>query len=181
MSLDKNFDSTLAAAKCGAEWAWAELYKDLAGPVTGYFAARGASDPEDLTSEVFLQVARGVKSFQGDESSFRSWLFVIAHRRLVDSWRLTGRRPPQVSLDDLLWESVGGNVEEEALDHLVTGELLSAFHRLTDDQRAVIALRIIGNLSLEDTARVLGRRVVAIKALQRRGLKTLKDTLPRVE
>ncbi len=181
MSLDHNFDSTLAAAKCGAEWAWAEIYRDLAGSVTGYFAARGASDPEDLASEVFLQAARDVKSFQGDEPGFRSWLFVIAHRRLVDSWRATGRRPSQVPLDDLLWESIGGNVEDEAIDSLVTGELLWAFHRLTEDQRSVIALRIIGNLSLEDTARVLGRRVVAIKALQRRGLKTLKDTLPRVE
>lgn len=176
-----DFEAILAAAKCGAEWAWAVLYRDLAGPVTGYFTARGATDPEDLASEVFLQAARDVNSFEGDESAFRSWVFVIAHRRLVDSWRASGRRPPQISLADTVVEPTGGNVEEEALENLAAGEILSCFERLTEDQRAVIALRVIGNLSLEETARVLGRRVGAIKALQRRGIMTLRDSLRKIE
>lgn len=181
MAHTHDFARVLEAARQGAEWAWAALYRDLAGPVKGYFAAHGAAEPDDLTSEVFLQVARDLPRFSGDEAGFRSWLFVIAHRRLVDSWRAAGRRPPQVSLTESTADPEGGDVAQEALDRLVTDELLTAFQQLTVDQRAVISLRIIGNLTLEETARVLGRRVGAIKALQRRALQTLKDALPETE
>lgn len=181
MPLGPDFDRVLAAAKSGAEWAWAAIYRDLAGPVTGYLAARGAAEPEDVASEAFLQVARDVASFEGDEAGFRSWLFVIAHRRLVDSWRAAGRRPHPVALADFQSEPEGGNTEDEAVDRLATAELLSEFERLTDDQRAVIALRIIGNLTLAETAKVLGRRIGAIKALQRRAILALQAALDYLE
>jgi len=178
MSLGTDFSRILAAAKSGADWAWATIYRDLAGPVTGYLSARGAAEPEDLASETFLQAARHIASFEGDESGFRSWLFVIAHRRLVDSWRTVSRHPHPESLGDFLSEPEGGNTEEEALDRLVTAELLAALEHLTDDQRAVLALRIVGNLTLAETASVLRRRVGAVKALQRRALAALQETFP---
>ncbi len=181
MSLGPDFQTILAAAKCGAESAWAAIYRDLAGPVKGYFATRGAAEPEDLAAEVFLQAARDLCNFHGDEANFRSWVFVIAHRRLVDSWRATGRRATQIPLSEFLGDPLGGDVEQEALDRLVGDELLAAFSGLTDDQRAVVALRVIGGLSLEQTARVLDRRAGAVKALQRRALAALRDALPERE
>ena len=39
--------------KDGADWAWAALYRDLAGQVIGYLASRGAREPEDLASRHF--------------------------------------------------------------------------------------------------------------------------------
>lgn len=177
MALGSDFARILAAAKSGAEWAWADIYRDMAGHVTAYLAARGAAEPEDLTSEVLLQVARDIASFHGDESGFRSWVFVIAHRRLIDSWRAAGRRPyPTVILEGVA-EPPGGNAEEEALERLRTSELLSAFERLTEDQRTVLALRIIGGLTVAETAKVLERREGAVKALQRRALLTLKNIM----
>ena len=94
MVLGPDFSGVLAGAKARAEWAWAAIYRDLAGSVKGYFAVRGAADAEDLASETFLQIARDIQTFEGDESGFRSWVFVIAHRRLIDSWRAAGRRLP---------------------------------------------------------------------------------------
>ncbi len=176
MTLGSDFPKTLAAAKTGAEWAWAAIYRDLASSVVTYLTARGAPEPEDLASEAFLQVARDIGSFQGDESGFRSWVFVIVHRRLQDSWRASGRRPQQLALADTLTERVGGNTEDEALERLTTTEILSAFECLTDDQRAVLTLRIVGNFSLAEIAGMLGRRVGAIKALQHRALATLADS-----
>ena len=95
---DHDFETRLRAAKHGAEWAWAAIYRDLAGVVSGYLANRGAAEPEDLTSETFLQIARNISTFEGDESAFRSWVFVIAHRRLIDSRRARQRRPETVNL-----------------------------------------------------------------------------------
>jgi RNA polymerase sigma factor (sigma-70 family) len=181
MVLGPDFDRILAAAKAGADWAWAELYRDLAGVVHAYLAARGARDPEDLASEAFLQVARDIGSFQGDEAGLRAWVFVIVHRRLVDHWRALRRRPQPDALDDSFFELAGGDCEAEAVERLTTAELLSAFERLSDDQRAVLTLRIVGNLTLAETARVLGKRVGAIKALQRRALISLQADAPRRE
>lgn len=176
---EEEFQAILAAAKAGAEWAWANLYRELAGPVTGYLRSRGAREPEDLTSEVFLSAARSIPDFSGDSTSFRSWIFVIAHRRLIDERRYHGRRPDPAELpdDDSLGE--GGNAETEALDHLVTEEMKEAFESLTDGQRDVLALRIIAGLTLEQTAQVLGKRTGAIKALQRRALEALREVFDR--
>jgi RNA polymerase sigma factor (sigma-70 family) len=175
MVLGLDFAGVLGGAKAGGEWAWAALYRDLAGPVKGYFSAHGVADAEDLASETFLQVARDILSFEGDERGFRSWVFVIAHRRLVDFWRAAGKRPRSVAFLEPLPDVQGGNTEEEALEHIATAEVLSAFGRLTEDQRAVLALRIIGGLSAEQTADVLGRRAGAIRALQHRGLLALQQ------
>jgi RNA polymerase sigma-70 factor (ECF subfamily) len=173
----EDFATRLDAAKSGREWAWADLYRELAGPVTGYLASRGATDPEDLASETFLQVARNIDGFEGDEASFRSWVFVIAHRRLLDSRRAGRRRPVTTTFTDVVADSTGGDVEEEALEGLVSAELSAAFGQLTDIQADVLALRILGRLTLEETAQALGKRVGAVKAAQRRGLIALQQRI----
>ena len=174
---DHDFDTRLRAAKSGAEWAWAAIYRDLAGPVAGYLANRGAAEPDDLTSETFLQIARNISTFEGNESAFRSWVFVIAHRRLIDSRRARQRRPETITLADPTGGGEGGDVEEEALNRLTTVELQAAFEKLSESQSDVLALRIIGQLTLEETASVLGKRVGAVKAAQRRGLLALSQHL----
>lgn len=172
---EETFERVLEACKAGAEWAWATVYRELVGPLTGYLASRGSAEPEDAASEVFLKVARGIHAFTGDEGSFRSWVFVIAHRTLLDERRSLGRRPTLTELPpESLSGSPGGNVESEALDQLVTEELKATFEKLTGSQRDVLALRMIAGLTLEQTAQVLGKREGAIKALQRRALVALQ-------
>lgn len=172
------FLATLDAAKAGAEWAWAHLYRDLAGIVTGYLRSRGAADAEDLTSETFLQVARNINSFEGDYESFRSWVFVIAHRRLLDSRRATGRQPKTVSDEaHLAVVADGQQVDDEAIGRISTRNMEALLACLTEDQRDVLALRMIADLTVEQTAQALGKGVGAVKALQRRALATLKRSL----
>jgi RNA polymerase sigma-70 factor (ECF subfamily) len=177
----QEFATVLEAAKQGEDWAWTRLYRQLAGPITGYLSNRGAPDPEDLTGETFLQAARNIQSFEGTEASFRSWIFVIAHRRLIDARRAAGKRA-ETSLEVHFEDPVGGDVEAEAVDRITTDEVESALAILTEDQRDVLALRVIANLTLEETARVVGKKVGAVKALQRRGLAAMRESfdLPEV-
>ena len=78
------FDDVRVAALAHEPWACRQLYDDYAGRVLGYLRAQGAPEPEDLTSEVFLRVFDRLGQFAGDEPNFRSWLFTIAHRIVID-------------------------------------------------------------------------------------------------
>jgi len=177
MVLGPEFQRILQAAKSGAEWAWAAIYRDLAGPVKGYYAARGVTEAEDLAGETFLHVFRDIASFEGEEKSFRSWVFVIAHRRLVDHYRAATKRSQLSECVETTPDVEGGNTEDDALQRLSTGEVLSALRRLTEDQRTVLALRVFGGLSAEQIAAVVGRRAGAVRATQYRGLLALRQIL----
>ncbi|MCI0425966.1 MAG: RNA polymerase sigma factor [Actinobacteria bacterium] len=166
----------LRAAKNGDEAAWASIYRELAGPVTGYLASHGISEPDDVTGEVFFQIARDINRFDGDDTSFRSWVFVIAHRRMIDYHRARGRRP-QPGNGAMVLEMPGGNVEEEALELLAMDWLRGLLEVLTEDQREVLALRVVADLSLEETASAMGKTVGAVKALQRRAMAALRTRL----
>lgn len=179
MSLDDEFGPVLDAARAGADWAWARLYRDLAPVVLGYLRARGAPDPEDVLGETFLQVVRDLARFEGDEAGWRSWVFTVAHRRLIDDRRRRGRRPVRPTQDEALAAELppveGG--EPEALANLGTEQVLRLLDVLTDEQRSALALRFVAGLSLPEVAEVLGRTSNAIKALQRRGLRALRRHL----
>src|SRR5690349_14708946 len=92
------FPALLAAAREQSPWAWREIHGWLARPVAGYLRLQGAHEVDDLTSEVFIGVFKGIAKFEGDESAFRSWVFVITHRRVIDQRRRRIRRP---EVDDL--------------------------------------------------------------------------------
>lgn len=177
MPLGPSFDAVLTAARTGADWAWERIYTDLAPVVIGYFRAHGASEPEDLTSEVFVSMVRNLSSFTGTEEQFRSWVFVIVHRRLLDDRRRLVRHPETPVETQRLDTASTEGVETEALDALSTAHVRDTFARLSDDQRDVLVLRVIGDLSLEETARILGKTVGAVKSLQHRGLTAVAKLL----
>jgi RNA polymerase sigma-70 factor (ECF subfamily) len=168
------FDDVLAAAQAGAGWAFEVLYRDLSPSVTGYLRMHGAAEPDDLASETFLGVFTGLAAFQGDEDGFRAWVFTIAHRRLVDDWRRRSRRPQLADDPGDLAELPGGDVEDDALVGAGTETVYRLCAALPDDQRSVLLLRILADLTVEQVARAMGRSVGAVKALQRRGLRALR-------
>ena len=161
-----------------------ELYARYAGLVVAYLRGQGAPDPEDLASEVFVGVVRGVDSFQGDEAALRSWLLVIAHRRLLDDRRRRGRKPADAvqphRLHDVPDLGQLADVESVALERLGTDRVRDALDQLTDDQRTVVLLHTVGGLTLPQISEMLGKRLAAVKSLHRRGLaaaaRALDDT-----
>lgn len=173
------FASVLEAAQAGAEWAWSRLYGDLAGAVLGYLRTRGATEPEDLVGEVFLQVARNLATFRGDYPAFRSWIFTVAHHRVVDERRYRTRRPVEPS--EVPEGALGvGDAEAEALEQLSTREVIVLLGNLTPEQRDVLLLRVVADLSVDEVAAIVGRRPGAVKALQRRGLEKLRRSMSSV-
>jgi RNA polymerase sigma-70 factor (ECF subfamily) len=175
--LGDDANAVLGAAREGDPIAWRRLYDSLAGRVAGYLRTQGAYEPEDLTSEVFLAVIRNFHTFVGSESQFRSWVFVIAHRRLLDERRRRSRREA-VPLDDAFL-MVAGDVEHDAMALLGTDRVNALCERLAPDQRDVLLLRLIGDLTIEQVADVLGKSPGAVKALQRRALAAIQRMTQR--
>lgn len=173
--LGEQFESVLAAARTGAEWAWTDLYNEFAPAVLGYLRAQRVPEPDDLTAEVFFQVVKSLATFNGNESAFRSWVFVIAHRKIVDDSRSRKRRPTEPAPYEAIEpRATTGNVESEALDELAEVYFRRLMVELTAEQRDVLLLRILGGLTVPEVAAAMGRRVGAIEALQRRGLVQLR-------
>ncbi len=177
MTLGPAFSDALSAARTGADWAWTALYHDLAPAVLGYFRAHSAAEAEDLTSEVFVSMVRNLAKFEGNEDQFRSWVFVIVHRRLQDERRALARRPVEPVPAERLERRSTVDVEAEALDAVSTARVRQTFALLSEDQRDVLTLRIIAELSLEETSHVLGKTTGAIKSLQHRGLQNVVKIL----
>jgi RNA polymerase sigma-70 factor (ECF subfamily) len=171
------FDDVLTAAQAGAGWAFEALYRDLAPAVTGYLRLHGAAEPDDLASETFIGVFTGLGRFQGDEDALRAWVFTIAHRRLLDDWRRRSRRPQLTDEPVDLPDTIGGNVEDDVLGRIGTDEVTRLCDGLPTDQRSVILLRILADLTVEQVAQVMDRSVASVKALQRRGLRALRAQL----
>ncbi len=146
------------------------LFLALGPRVLGYLRAHGAREPEDLLGEVFLQIARDLGRFRGDEGVLRRWVFTVAHHRLVDDQRRRSVRP----------HTVGDEVPERpAPDPAppIDPTLMAAIGALTPVQREVVVLRFVADLSLRDVARITRRPVSAIKAAQARGLARLRTLL----
>ena len=181
---DGQFDAVLAAARDGAPWAFERMFTALAPAVTGYLRVQGSTEPEDLTSEVFVAILRNLPNFQGDEAGFRSWVFTIAHRRLLDERRRRARRPMPEPLTATAAaaarQSPAADDVEGAIDRSLGAERVRALcDRLVPDQRDVLLLRLLGDLSIEQIAGMLGKSNGAVKALQRRGLAAVGRLLER--
>jgi RNA polymerase sigma-70 factor (ECF subfamily) len=171
------FDQVLAAAQAGAAWAFEQLYRDLAPSVTAYLRLHGAAEPDDLASETFIGVFTGLSGFSGDEDGLRGWVFTIAHRRLLDDWRRRSRRPQLADEPGDLGAHVGGDVEDDVFVRIGAEDVERLCGTLPADQRSVLLLRILGDLTVEQVAQVMDRSVGSVKALQRRGLRTLRERL----
>lgn len=178
MPRNDRFEQVLAAARDGAEWAWRDIYLDLAPAVHGYLRSQGAPHPEDTTSEVFARLVRDLDSFTGSAARFRSWVFSIAHARLIDARRKVARRrtdPAEVTTLDRYLPPT--EAEPAAVDQLTTEEVGALFRALTADQRSVLMLRIVAGLTLSETAEAMAKTSGAVKALQHRALKALRAEL----
>ncbi len=173
----------IAGARRGEDWALERIYIQLAPSVLGYLRGQGVRDPEDAASEVFVGLVRGLGRFDGDEDDLRTWVFSIAHRRAVDDRRRRARRPEEATepagLEERLVSVSAGDVEAEAMERLGTGWAVRALSALAPDQRAVILLRVLADLSVDQVAAVLGKSRGAVKSLQRRGLAAIARALDR--
>ncbi|NNE74264.1 MAG: sigma-70 family RNA polymerase sigma factor [Acidimicrobiales bacterium] len=175
-----SLDDTLSAARAGEGWAFDALFKKWNGPLTGFVRARGSSDVEAVVNDVFLKAFNALGTFEGDASGFRAWLFRIARNRVIDEFRASGRRPTVVGLDPG-FDAVGGDVSSDADRRFGDQRVVQLLSQLTDEQREVLTLRLVADLTIDQIASITGRRRGAVKQLQRRALRRLEAIIDESE
>lgn len=168
------FETVLAAAQSGAPWATTTLWREYSSSVAGFARGRGSRDPDDLTSEVFLTVFEQLGTFSGTEADFRSFIFSIAYRRVVDELRQRGRRGEAIAWVPELDVRSEPSAEDVVSDRASYDSVMSILDGLPVDQRNVMVLRIVSDLTVEQIAEVLDKKPGAVKALQRRALDSLR-------
>lgn len=152
-----------------------ELYfKDVYSYI--YYRVSNVKDAEDLTDDVFLKMVEAIRSCRArEEKSFLAWLFRIAGNSVTDYYRRQAVRD-HLPLDEMHLPTHAG--PEILIETKLTQERLQqALLKLSDDQQQVIILRFVEGLSNAETAQILGRSEGAIKALQHRGLVSLRCIL----
>lgn len=152
------------------------VYRTYASQVLGYLTARGVEDPEAVMQEVFLAVLPRLETVSGGVPGLRTFLFSVAHARMVDDHRRQSRTPVKLPFDAELDLREESSAEAEALQHVSPAEVLGLLQKvLQDDQREVLTLRIIGGLTVDQVAAVMGKSSGAVKQLQRRALSRLRE------
>jgi RNA polymerase sigma-70 factor (ECF subfamily) len=164
-------------AKDGDPAAFAEIYEQHQPAIYRYICYRVGADAtaEDLCSEVFARMVEHIDGFEYQGRPLVAWLYTIARNLISDHHRRRGRAAT-VSLDETL-EGDAPDPEGAASLALSQERLAGALERLTEDQRQVIVLRFLEGLDNVTVAQIMGKSYGAVKALQHRGLASLRRVL----
>lgn len=168
----QRFAEVLARAKRGDELAFRVLYEAYHPRMLRYLRARAGDSGEDLASEVWITIARGLKRFTGDEAGFRGWIFTSARHRLIDHARRRQVRPveAQEELPEMAVTDPARLESEEAVRELVAG--------LNDEQAEIVLLRVLGGFSAREVATMLDTTEEAVRVAQHRALRRLAGGQP---
>lgn len=154
------------------------LFTILGPSVVGYLRARRVDDPDGVANDVFVRAFRRLDTFTGEADQFRSWLFTIAHNAAIDNARARRRRPPATTIEHVAEPSTTPDPVADAAEAKLGTERVDALlAQLSPDQRDVVLLRIVADLSVAETAAIVGKGDEAVKALQRRALASLRRQL----
>lgn len=174
-------DALLRAARLGDEAAFAQIVERYGRQMFRYALRQvggSEADAAEATQEAFISAWRSLPSFRG-ESSIRTWLFRLVHRRAAD---LTRRRKPTPVEDDALVDLVTPGLDD-AMQHVLDEELLAALQDALDQlpwqQRSVWLLREIEGLSYQEIGDALALPVSTVRGLLARARPTLAERMAR--
>ncbi|PNI08447.1 RNA polymerase subunit sigma-70 [Arthrobacter sp. AFG7.2] len=154
--------------------AFSVVYRTYASQVLGYLTARGVEDPEAVMQEVFLSVLPRLDTVHGGAAGLRTFIFSVAHARMVDDHRRQSRTPAKLPFEPELDHREDLSAETEALERISPQEVLGLLDALPQDQREVLALRLVAGLTVEQSAEAMGKSEGAVKQLQRRAILKLR-------
>jgi RNA polymerase sigma-70 factor, ECF subfamily len=175
-------NDNLAAAKAGDKAAIASIYQTYFEPIYQFVRLRvgDAATAEDLTSEVFIKFIKALRGNAAPHSSLRAWIFRVARNAIYDHYGREAELPSE-TLEQWIPSDSDTNPEVQAIQALSVERARRAIRQLAPAQQEVLMLRFDQQLSLQETADIMGKNVNAIKALQFRAVTSLRQLLETSE
>jgi RNA polymerase sigma-70 factor (ECF subfamily) len=177
-AVDADVSAAIGLAQRGDGSAFRVLYRAVQPGLHRYLRVLVGQDAEDVASEAWLQIARDLTSFRGDEDGFRAWAATIARRRALDHLRQRRRRPVTAAPAEWLPEQPArDDTAAAAIEAMTTEAALALIATLPRDQAEAVVLRVVVGLDARSAAEVLGKRPGAVRTAAYRGLRTLAARL----
>ena len=166
----------IARWKTGDERAATELVERHAAALARFAVSSGErAEVDELVQDTFVRAFASIDTFRG-ESSFRTWLFTIERRLLIDRRRAEKRRRDRTEIQE-----DDAATEYDALDGVVADEtqqrLQRAVQRLSPTQREVFALRVGEGLSYKEIADAVGTTEGAARVHYHNAMRAVKESL----
>jgi RNA polymerase sigma-70 factor (ECF subfamily) len=178
---EESDEALMLAYAAGNAQAFERLYARLRKPLYG-FLMRGLQDrvqADECFQDVWTRVIAARQRYQ-PEARFSTWLFQIAHHRMIDVWR---RQRPETSLETqpeaglARADDDAGRPEDAAGRFQQQRRLQEALKALPPEQRIALQLRLQQELSLEEIAEVTGSGRETVKSRLRYAMDKLRRTL----
>lgn len=156
---------------------WPYIYR-LALSKTG-----NPDDAQEIAQDTFLRAFSALPRYKQTNATFKTYLFRITLNLITDYYRRRGHAPHVVDIEEYgaVIRDTSIQPDEAVLNAERQLEVIKLLALLPDEQRRVIELRIIQGLAVVDTARLMGKSDAAVKMLQQRALKKLKEYLVKME
>ncbi len=179
----KNFKDYLNQARNFDGESFEIIYSKYLSPVYRYFIVRTADEnlSRDLSQLVFMKAWENIVDKNDDRNDIDRqkilpWLFTIAKNTLIDYWR----KKKEIFVDDLEVLEASGDkkyIEEDYDYSQRLKDVRSALIKLSEEQREMITLKFFDGLANDEICQILGKSSSAVRALQFRAIKALKEIL----
>jgi RNA polymerase sigma-70 factor (ECF subfamily) len=171
-------DNLIEQAKAGDGAAFGELYDRYHAQIYRfiYLKVGRREEAEDLAHQVFLSAWLHMGAYARRGHPFSSWLYRIARNAVIDHYRT--RRETQ-SIDEVDPENFAavGDLEAKIAEALILSNVRRVLEDMKAEHQDIIIMRFVEELSLKETATLLGKSEGAVKLLQHRATHELKKRM----
>ena len=169
-------------ARAGEPAAWDALFRRYQLPLYVYVfeLVRDEQAGLDLVQETFIAAARHLGGLR-DDAKFGSWLFGIAHQKVIQLWRKHGGK-------EILFDEIPESPDEfeDSPDNLLIrreqeAEFMNLLDQLPLPQRSVLLLHFVEDFSLEEIARITEAQLGTVKSRLHYAKKALRKLSGGIE
>ncbi len=155
-----------------------QIYEQYMEPIFQFVRLRvgDTHTAEDITSTVFVTLVKALQEGKGPRNHLRAWLFQVARNQVYDHYKRDEPLPIE-TLDQWFAAPDDINPELQVLQSLDAETIRGTIRQLSPDQQEVLLLRFDQQLSLQETADIMGKNINTIKTLQVRALAKMRKLI----